>query len=578
MTRLPTVMRTVLCRYRKHGAREDPDTQVSDSAMERLPAYPARRDGVEIGRTDGEKTASVQLPGGRYLRLGRDAAAFLAGLDGSRRREEVLAQWSIAVGERTALDLLTRFAAAGLLQLPGAPKTSPEKRFTYRKPMSWQFTVARPDRLTGALRAVGRVLARQPVPLLYPLLLVGGVCAAVSGRVSLVRAMSEPVPLRVALAVSAAVVAVSVLHEFGHAIALTHFGGRPRRMGVMLFYLVPAFFCDVSDGWRLPARTHRVLVALSGVMVNVGVAAISAIAGELSTGDRATFWWLLAVANVTTTAFNLLPFIKLDGYLALMGVVDVPFLRRRAMDDARAWLGRVVFGRVRETKRLTRAWSVPFGLCALVFPVLVVGVVLARVLLALLPMGTAGSVLSLVVVLLAVSRLLYGVALIALPPTATARPRAGLPRRLLGIGVLVAAAAVPLCALRVDVTETGGYITGRGGTVLVMPQEGNPLRAVRPGDKVLLRSAGLILSPVVATATVEGGTARRATIATAALGPVQDLPGRTEGAPYWLSGMSTVNGTPLPRSGKATVTTGRTSFAAWVARTYVLTPLRTLAG
>lgn len=32
---------------------------------------------------------------------------------------------------------------------------------------------------------------------------------------------------------------------------------RPSRMGVMLFYLLPAFFCDVSDGWRLPDKAHE---------------------------------------------------------------------------------------------------------------------------------------------------------------------------------------------------------------------------------------------------------------------------------------------------------------------------------
>ncbi|MFE3548167.1 daptide biosynthesis intramembrane metalloprotease [Streptomyces kronopolitis] len=518
----------------------------------------------------------AHLPDGRHLRLGRDAAALLAGLDGSRTREEVLVQWAVVMGEQRGLELLTRFEALGLLDLPGLPMSVSDRRVSYRKPMSLQLTLLRPERFTGSLQALGRVLTRQPVPLLYAVLLAGGAGAGLVGRGSLVRAVSEPVPLHITAILSAAVIAVSVLHEFGHAIALAHFGGRPRRMGVMLFYLAPAFFCDVSDGWRLAAPRHRALVALSGVLVNVGVAAASAIAGVLSTGDAATFWWLLTVANLLVTAFNLLPFVKLDGYLALMAMVDVPFLRQRAMADARAWLGRVFFGSACPAKRLDRAWSVPFGLCALAFPVLLVGAVLAQVLTAVLPWGAVGAVLSLVVVLLGAGCLLYGAGRFAGSAMGTRSPRAGTLRRLLGVSVLVAAVVVPLAVVQVEVSATGGYVATKGRTVLVLPEEGRA-RGLQPGDHVLLKSVGLFRSPVVATATVDSGPSGRATVATAALGPIKDLPGRTEGTRYPLRNISDSSGIPLSGTGCATVATGRTSLAEWLFGTYLLAPLRTLS-
>src|SRR5690349_22776043 len=56
----------------------------------------------------------------------------------------------------------------------------------------------------------------------------------------------------------AAVAAVKVCHEFGHALACGHFGARPREMGVLLLAGMPTLFCDVSDAWRLPSKWRRI--------------------------------------------------------------------------------------------------------------------------------------------------------------------------------------------------------------------------------------------------------------------------------------------------------------------------------
>ncbi|MFJ8313398.1 MULTISPECIES: daptide biosynthesis intramembrane metalloprotease [unclassified Streptomyces] len=528
---------------------------------------------MEIAQTDGQDHAVVSLPGGRYLRLGRDAALLLADLDGTRCREEVLAQWSTEVGEDSAVRLLEKLGALGLLEDPDGPPPARERAFAYRKPLTFQFTLVRPRRLTAVLRLVGGVLARRPFPQLYLALLAAGAVAVAVGHRGLAHAVSTPVSMGAVFHVWAAMLVVGAVHELGHATALTHFGGRPRRIGVMLFYLVPAFFCDVSAGWKLADRGQRVRVALSGVVVNAGVAAGAAIAAALSEGETASFWWLLTCYNMISTVFNLLPFVKLDGYLALMGRVDVPFLRDKAMGDARGWLGRVLYGHPRDEKRLDRPWSVPFGLAAMAFPVAWMGFLLTRILPSILLWGVAGAVLWLLLVTLVAGRLLHGIARIAFPRRGQGR-RGSRGRRLLGLGVVAAAGAL-LCAVPVGGTAMAGYVVLDGRPVLVMPTAGGAVDAVHLGETVQLRSVGMIARPVVATAVVDSPPSAPVQVPSAVFRAVKSGSRRTEAVLYRLR---EVHGHPLPGGGRATVDTDTTTLAGRLADTYLLPPLRLLTG
>ena len=52
-------------------------------------------------------------------------------------------------------------------------------------------------------------------------------------------------------AVFASVVVATAFHEFGHASACRYGGARPGVMGVGLYLVWPAFYCDVTDAYRL---------------------------------------------------------------------------------------------------------------------------------------------------------------------------------------------------------------------------------------------------------------------------------------------------------------------------------------
>jgi len=58
--------------------------------------------------------------------------------------------------------------------------------------------------------------------------------------------------------------AVIVAHEFGHGVTCTHFGGEVHEMGFAMIFLMPAFYCNVSDAWLFPERSKRLWVGFAG--------------------------------------------------------------------------------------------------------------------------------------------------------------------------------------------------------------------------------------------------------------------------------------------------------------------------
>lgn len=106
----------------------------------------------------------------------------------------------------------------------------------------------------------------------------------------------------------------SVIHEFGHASALMSGGESPGRIGAGFYMIMPVFFADVHNGWKLP-RTKRVVVDLGGVYFQgiflIVCWALNELVLHMSViGYCVVFSCIQIIGN-----FN--PFLKMDGYWIL---------------------------------------------------------------------------------------------------------------------------------------------------------------------------------------------------------------------------------------------------------------------
>jgi putative peptide zinc metalloprotease protein len=128
---------------------------------------------------------------------------------------------------------------------------------------------------------------------------------------------------------------VTALHEFSHGLTSKVFGGRATEVGFMLiYYVLPAFYCNVSGIYMIPSRGRRLWVIAAGIYSQV----------LLGLGAMLVWFWfapdtwiaLMAMAVVLASLLDLLvnlnPLIKLDGYYFLSQWWRMPNL----MDRSRA--------------------------------------------------------------------------------------------------------------------------------------------------------------------------------------------------------------------------------------------------
>jgi putative peptide zinc metalloprotease protein len=125
--------------------------------------------------------------------------------------------------------------------------------------------------------------------------------------------------------------AVMTIHEMGHALALRHFGGRVQEMGFLILYLIPGFYCNVSDAWLL-RRRERMLVSIAGGYIQAVVCAWAVIMWRFFSPETwASHTCLIVVAFSGIQAlFNFNPLLRMDGYYLLSDFLEMPNLRQKS--------------------------------------------------------------------------------------------------------------------------------------------------------------------------------------------------------------------------------------------------------
>ncbi|MCJ1678470.1 hypothetical protein MTF65_14150 [Streptomyces sp. APSN-46.1] len=432
--------------------------------------------------------------------------------------------------------------------------------------MTLQFTVLRPERLLARLAPVVNLLAGRTAAAVAALFVLGGVLALALLAPDVDAALGRPLPFSAYFGVLIGVLATTAVHEVGHGAVLTYYGGRPSRMGVMLFYMSPAFFCDVSDGWRLSRKEMRVKVALAGIATQTVIAGAAALTALfLRPSDLRDAVLVFAIATYTSGIVNLLPFVKLDGYIALMSHLDVPHLRDRAMTDARRFLAKILFGG-RYTRELPgRPWAVAFGLACMAFPLYVIAGALTLWSDLLQRLGAIGTS----TVLMAVCYLVYRLGL-GFTRLVTEGRTAGAPlwRTAAAAVLLTAAAGAALAFVKLPYTVAAGYLAqDRGRVELVLPSTAD-LSAVREGATVRLYRAGVMTREQTGTATVAALTRTETTAPLSAFLPVAATPLELPVVGYPL----TIGQVPADRAGAAQLDLGSLPLGEWLYTKYV-TPL-----
>ena len=310
------------------------DAPASAGSLARPRAEVLRRaDGIELigefedsGFIDPPKLA--RRADGQVVQLTELLFEVAQACDGRRDADAVAALVSERTGRPVSADNVNhlveeKLRPLGVLALadgttPELEKREPLMALRHRRPLLSERAVNRGARLLTWLHFPFVTAAVLVTLVAFDVWLFG--LHGIAG--GLRSAIYNPVLL---LAVFASVVVATAFHEFGHASACRYSGARPGVMGVGLYLVYPAFYCDVTDADRR-GRAGRLRTDLGGVYFN-GIFALLAGALYFATGEEAAL--LAAVFQHLIALQQLLPLLRFDGYYVITDLTGVPDILSR---------------------------------------------------------------------------------------------------------------------------------------------------------------------------------------------------------------------------------------------------------
>lgn len=123
------------------------------------------------------------------------------------------------------------------------------------------------------------------------------------------------------------------IHELAHAFATKYYGRIVHCFGLGWLWLGPFAFCDTSDMWLSP-RKQRVMVDLAGIYLNIILAGIAGLCTFITYPASVNLTICLVLFTLYSYLWvigNLNTAFELDGYYALMDILDKPNLRLSAI-------------------------------------------------------------------------------------------------------------------------------------------------------------------------------------------------------------------------------------------------------
>jgi putative peptide zinc metalloprotease protein len=293
---------------------------------------PKLADGVELlGEYEGsgfkEPRYNARRSGGEMVQLTELLYLIAEAIDGQRSYDQIADQVSEKYGKKVSADNVKTLIdnnlgpdgfVAGYESKQDGPKVDPLLALKFK------FTLL-PERAVAFVSGLLRPLFWPPVILAA---LVGFVMLdiwyfASHGVAQSLRDLIYQ-PLLVLMLYGLLIVSV-LWHELGHATACRYGGATPGRIGFGIYIVWPAFFTDVTDALKL-GKGGRVRTDMGGIYFNIlfslAVGGIYAL-----TGFEPIL--VLIVMQHLMILYNLMPFLRLDGYHAISDLTGIPDLFAR---------------------------------------------------------------------------------------------------------------------------------------------------------------------------------------------------------------------------------------------------------
>ena len=334
------------------GARHQGISQVADPPT---PAPNLRFAGQAKDGAYEQRQYLVQRDG-QFIQLTELLFLTLAHVDGKRTVDRIAQEISVKAFRKVTPDdvraLLAKLVPLGLVTDANGRLAPSARETAARAPMQMQLKMAvLPPTLVNATTGAFRIL--YPPPVVVAIL---GASILAHAWLYFIHGVGRSVhdvlyaPGLILLLIGAFVVSAA-FHELGHGAGLRYGGGAVRAMGVGLYLIYPVFYTDITDAYRL-GRGAKLRTSLGGFYFNL---IFSLAMLGLYAATRAEFLLLVMALIDLEIVYQMLPFVRMDGYWILADLTGIPdfftqmgafvrgiFGQRRAMPALKPW-AKVVF-------------------------------------------------------------------------------------------------------------------------------------------------------------------------------------------------------------------------------------------
>ncbi|WDE03075.1 hypothetical protein SG34_016760 [Thalassomonas viridans] len=129
-----------------------------------------------------------------------------------------------------------------------------------------------------------------------------------------------------------AILITGIVHEGAHALVAKSFNVKVPQVGMMLFFLHPSFYADVSGINLMSDRKKRIKVLIAGVQGNNLLMFLGLMLTFIPMGETALSYLLFFTAiNFVLMFINLIPFVEYDGYYIFQELLGEPRFARNAL-------------------------------------------------------------------------------------------------------------------------------------------------------------------------------------------------------------------------------------------------------
>jgi multidrug efflux pump subunit AcrA (membrane-fusion protein) len=328
---------------------------------------------------------------GDYYHLGAEEHFLLTQLDGERDAATICTAFARSFGQPLAEEELDEFLQRaeeqGLLRPgPGLEDTDSlghrSDTSTRQGILYWRKSILDPDRLFTMLAPkIWFFWTRAFLVLSAGSILVAAMLLWVN-RHELASSLRHATRWETAVLGWLIFLFVAALHEFAHGLTCKHHGGEVREIGVLFMFLMPCFYCNVSDAWFFREKSKRLWVTFAGGYFELFLWALAVFVWRLTVPQTVINYLAFVVLALTgvQTLLNFNPLIKLDGYYLLSDWLEIPNLSQRARARWTGHLRWLLWGAPRPPSEPKGRLLLTFGAASSVFSVSLLVSVLAGLL------------------------------------------------------------------------------------------------------------------------------------------------------------------------------------------------------